>query len=218
MRPFLWFGSRLCLALSLTIVAVMIVGRRQPASEGLVLLHLTDCAPPCWIGIVPGQTALNDARYRLGEVFGREPNGSPNVGTVMAVPLPEAATPAYLVLVYFDSVQKMTTRIELRGGSGTPYGRLVDPASPLPSLGDLVSRLGTPSCVLGTPTGLWNIFYKLPNGVVVIRITGSNLRWTQSVDSVSLQQPDLENVYCHAVWRNASWRGLISLNRYQRGA
>jgi hypothetical protein len=217
MRQLVSLVLRLCLTLSGMVMLVTVIGRQQPASQALLTLHLTDCALPCWIGIVPGQTPIGDARYRLAEVFGlpRERFAVPsdNVASVVWVPLPDASRPVYHILVYFDSVQNITRRIDVPAGPGT----VTRPDGITPSLGDVVSLLGAPSCVLATPVGLWNITYKMPGGVIVVRIRGRVLQWTQPVDSLSVERPDTDDLYCRSVWRNASWRGLITLERYQRG-
>jgi len=36
---------------------VVLAARTQPVSDHLALLHLNQCAPPCWLGIKPGQIA-----------------------------------------------------------------------------------------------------------------------------------------------------------------
>lgn len=53
-----------------TILTVLIGGARAigqtiPLSEHVARLHLTDCEPPCWADIMPGQTTLDEARERL---------------------------------------------------------------------------------------------------------------------------------------------------------
>jgi hypothetical protein len=39
-----------------TISAMVLVARTQPLPEHLAMLHLDQCAPPCWIGITPDRT------------------------------------------------------------------------------------------------------------------------------------------------------------------
>ncbi len=48
------------------------IGRSQPPSPAIIRLHLADCAPPCWVGIIPGQTSLRDAERRLIRTFSPE--------------------------------------------------------------------------------------------------------------------------------------------------
>jgi hypothetical protein len=57
----------------LAIVAIsfaLLIGRSQPLPESIRRLHLTDCELPCWIGIVPGQTTIAEAKERIVTVFG----------------------------------------------------------------------------------------------------------------------------------------------------
>ncbi len=60
---------------TLTGVATLI-GRQQPLPERLAMLRLTDCAPPCWIGIVPGVTKLDEAKVKVQAVLGSIANYS----------------------------------------------------------------------------------------------------------------------------------------------
>jgi hypothetical protein len=64
----IWF----VLITSIAGIAV-IVGRAQPSSEHVSQLHLTHCVLPCWIGIVPGKTRMDEAFRRLTEVYGNLP-------------------------------------------------------------------------------------------------------------------------------------------------
>src|SRR5260370_13488585 len=69
MRRLLGFtliGILACFTLTGT---ALIVGRDQPLPERLAMLHLTDCAPPCWIGITPGVTTVRDAIKRVDAVY-----------------------------------------------------------------------------------------------------------------------------------------------------
>jgi hypothetical protein len=50
----------------------LLVGRNSPMSDRLAFLHLTECAPPCWLGIVPGNTYIEDAKKRILEVYNKE--------------------------------------------------------------------------------------------------------------------------------------------------
>jgi hypothetical protein len=61
----------MCLGLLVALTAAVLAGRQQPLSSQLKMLRLTDCEPPCWIGIVPGQTSIEAARKRIGTVFGQ---------------------------------------------------------------------------------------------------------------------------------------------------
>ncbi len=63
----------LCLIVSAFTGAAILIGQRQPLPEHLAMLHLTDCAPPCWIGIMPGVTTLADAAIRAKTTYGNSP-------------------------------------------------------------------------------------------------------------------------------------------------
>jgi hypothetical protein len=54
--------------------SAVILGRSLPVRPGLAMLHLSDCALPCWIGIIPGKTTLLEARKQIQEVFGKSPD------------------------------------------------------------------------------------------------------------------------------------------------
>ena len=66
----------LCIALGTSTGAAILIGRQQPLPEHLTMLHLTDCAPPCWIGIVPGVTTLEEAKVKVQAVLGSIANYS----------------------------------------------------------------------------------------------------------------------------------------------
>src|SRR5688572_30550738 len=66
--------STICLLLAALVVmvsAARVVGQQRPASPLLATLRLTDCVSPCWIGIVPGKTTIEDARERISAVYGK---------------------------------------------------------------------------------------------------------------------------------------------------
>jgi hypothetical protein len=64
--PFLLLTT-LFFGLSLTMI---LIGHQQPPSAWAQILHLNECELPCWIGIVPGQTTLAEARQELERVYG----------------------------------------------------------------------------------------------------------------------------------------------------
>ncbi len=47
----------------------VVVGRQQPISPRLAMLHLTDCKLPCWIGIIPGTTTLDEAKKDITATY-----------------------------------------------------------------------------------------------------------------------------------------------------
>lgn len=73
MRLLLGGFAGLCLALTLAVATALTLGRLQAAPLSITRLHLNECQPPCWLGIVPGTTSVADAKAKLLDVyFGNE--------------------------------------------------------------------------------------------------------------------------------------------------
>jgi NhaP-type Na+/H+ or K+/H+ antiporter len=72
MRKF--YGAIFVLWIALIVVLgfVRIVGKLKLPSGDIALLHLTDCTPPCWIGIVPGKTTIEEAEALLSATYRHE--------------------------------------------------------------------------------------------------------------------------------------------------
>jgi hypothetical protein len=50
------------LALSTSAIVIAVgVGRTQPIPRQIAVLHLDECQPPCWLGILPGKTTFQEA-------------------------------------------------------------------------------------------------------------------------------------------------------------
>jgi hypothetical protein len=76
MRRFLIFPLALCFIFSAVTSAAILFGQEQPLPEHLAVLHLTECAPPCWIGIVPNVTTVEEARTKIEAVYGQSTSHS----------------------------------------------------------------------------------------------------------------------------------------------
>src|SRR5215207_2633418 len=59
-----------CLLLVTFGIAAAVVALRPPPSAWSNTLRLNACELPCWIGITPGETSLEDAVARVEVVFG----------------------------------------------------------------------------------------------------------------------------------------------------
>ncbi|MEO8394674.1 MAG: hypothetical protein ABI700_16895 [Chloroflexota bacterium] len=59
----------LTLVFAALIYGAQTLGSRQPPSAALAQLHLTECALPCWLGIIPGQTQFSDAVDRVSAAY-----------------------------------------------------------------------------------------------------------------------------------------------------
>jgi hypothetical protein len=55
--------------LAILSAAALSLGQSQPPSDWFVILHLNECALPCWIGIVPGITSKIEAQRRIEAAF-----------------------------------------------------------------------------------------------------------------------------------------------------
>ncbi|SRR5258708_6625418 len=71
MRRLILFTLALWVTLVAAVVIAVGVGHQQPASKRLTQLHLNDCELPCWIGIVPGKTTLEDAQKHITGIYGQ---------------------------------------------------------------------------------------------------------------------------------------------------
>jgi hypothetical protein len=71
-----WLVNKTLAVISLLIACVatsVVISRIQPASPYIRWLHLTECKPPCWIGIIPGQTTVKDASIKVKAVYTTSP-------------------------------------------------------------------------------------------------------------------------------------------------
>src|SRR5688500_15776782 len=60
----------ICLLLATLGIAAAVVALRPPPSAWNNTLRLNACELPCWIGIMPGQTSLEDATAQVQAAFG----------------------------------------------------------------------------------------------------------------------------------------------------
>ncbi len=65
---------KLWVVLALLAAAAQTAGQLEATPTSLTQIHLTDCAPPCWIGIVPGETTVAEAKAKISAVFGEQPD------------------------------------------------------------------------------------------------------------------------------------------------
>ncbi len=70
MAKLLRLALLVCAALSTLVWAAHLVGQDQAIPNRVAQLHLTDCAPPCWIGITPGMTSIAQAKAKIVATYG----------------------------------------------------------------------------------------------------------------------------------------------------
>jgi hypothetical protein len=62
-------ASLLVVPLGLLILAAITVGYGLPPTGWMAALHFETCTLPCWLGIVPGETTLAEARAVVGDAL-----------------------------------------------------------------------------------------------------------------------------------------------------
>jgi hypothetical protein len=102
----IWLMLILCASASL------FIGRQQPPPLYLALLHLTDCELPCWIGIVPGKTTVEEAQKRIIAVYGTELTRYEAYKAFTIVDLPS------------DSIDVTSPNVSIRVGDETRLTRI----------------------------------------------------------------------------------------------
>src|SRR5262245_47185958 len=65
LRRTLYLLSTICAA----VLCAVLYGQGQPPPEKYGMLHLSKCAPPCWNGINPGITPMEEGKRLLKETF-----------------------------------------------------------------------------------------------------------------------------------------------------
>ena len=73
MRLLKWCLFIWCVCVVGTGITLM-AGRQQPLPLAIAALHLDACELPCWIGIVPGETLVGDAKLQIQRVYGNQPD------------------------------------------------------------------------------------------------------------------------------------------------
>lgn len=101
-----WLFALFLVLFTTTSIAV-IAGRLQPLPEPLRSLHLTDCRPPCWIGITPGQTTFEEAKQRISEVYEQYDVNDQNYVWEIEIYIPNQTNLANTVTILADDNGKV---------------------------------------------------------------------------------------------------------------
>lgn len=83
MRKLILYVLLFCVVFAALSGAAIFIGRQQPPPARVAALHLTDCAPPCWIGIEPGKTTIAEAKMQIESIF--ENSTNPNLNETDSV-------------------------------------------------------------------------------------------------------------------------------------
>ncbi len=214
MRTTLRYVVGVWVAFTALVGAARLVGRGLPESAPVQQLHLSDCAPPCWIGIVPGATNAGETMRYLLETFPPRddvrpqlPSSGPTTSVWIEMTLPATDVEVDPVFVQVEFVQGIANRIMIQGKR---YGTL----NTMPRVGDVVRLFGHPSCVNPQAPGFegWMLFYQLPGGTVVVGVLGrDSIAWTRPVYFVYMRSAAEGSEVCSIA---QPWRGVYR-SRYQ---
>src|SRR5690606_7961956 len=191
------------------------VGARQPQPALVEGLRLTECALPCWIGITPGQTTMEQAYTRLAEAFHYTRTGNQieadrfrNLHFFIPVNSPVRALPVTL-----HTLEDKVTLVQL---VITDRRRL--------TFADIILAYGAPTCVMYTETPVfvgWKLYYETPEGVAEIDAYASaddSIEYTQQVYSIVLRGSDTGSACIVGNGESLPrWRGSGPSSRYLPG-
>jgi hypothetical protein len=125
----------LCAAFALLIFVVRAFGAAQPPPEALAYLHLSDCALPCWLGIVPGETYFTTAVERITALHPDSRStsgyGTASISAYQAIPAGGALAQVGIYASNDGTVQQIS--VITAGIKGITFG-------------DVVGFLGMPAC------------------------------------------------------------------------
>jgi hypothetical protein len=138
----------MCLLMVVLLSTSARLGQLQPLPERLAMLHLLECAPPCWIGIVPGRTTLAQAKALIEEVFAGD------AGYTVQVVSTQNVVEKLLDVTILSKTQPITERVFLRTKVFTDNAPIQEvefnfayPDGYHYALGDLVNFFGGPQHV-----------------------------------------------------------------------
>ncbi len=131
----LWF--HLAASLTATFVLLMLaaeaLGSLQPPSAAFDGLHLSACALPCWMDVLPGTTGMQDAAQRLRTANLGGPMSAASDGRSLWGSLEAGGAQVYVQIQGDDEgiVRQITIIATLMDGI---------------VFGDVISHLGAPAC------------------------------------------------------------------------
>jgi hypothetical protein len=203
----------------------MFIGRQQPIPDRLNFLRLTECAPPCWIGIVPGKTSLETAYNRIYEVFSQLPNTRirvephPPPGETRIFIEQQNELPKILwITILFDYRNVVSSiALGLRNAISEDGSVLVNPFAAIPNVAELLTVLGTPTKLHLPNKSLNDVgFFELvygDDGKSVFIYSEGGVRLTSPGFLLSFYGPNSED-YRTTTDVLQNWRGFRTLDRY----
>jgi hypothetical protein len=235
--------SLLVLLLALTISIAVLIGRMQPPPERLAALHMTYCAPPCWIGIMPGTTTQGEVEALFGEAYphhepffirlqrlsrclahfritfrhrARIQSGSTNL------PMAVGDAGGGLQIQTYSTIESVPASTDIVHSifiaDMDKSGNNVMADSPLmPHLGDVLALWGPPTCMFADAPDFWRLHYNMGEdglSVIDIMVKGHQMRPGQAIFYLILYRTPPE--YGTDCLRQGSkhWLGFANPQRY----
>lgn len=212
---FCWLFFMPCIA------AAVAIGQAQPPAVRIAQLHFNDCAAPCWIGIIPGETDADQVNGYLMQTFNltKTPlsNSVNRYQWFTIIPLEQPRSQDNVIPIEFSVTNDIINEIRIPAWFANSAA---DPLMPL--LGDLVSVLGEPTCVDTSPNFFsgWSFIYEYPAQVVELIVAASDhITWAQPVYFLSIRRNNLEGRVNRCISPSITlpaWKGLIRRPHYHR--
>ncbi|MBZ0289472.1 MAG: hypothetical protein K8I30_17760 [Anaerolineae bacterium] len=218
MRLLLRLIPPLVAVFTVIIIPCILIARTQPPPPLIGQLHLADCAAPCWIGIVPGETQAEVVNRYVMETFdsvNSELSSSvPAYEWFTIVPLAHPSPRGEGMPVQFAVNQGTVTEILIPAFFGTST-----PDVTMPLLGDMVNLLGAPTCVGLYPNRL-SLFYDFEDALLEIGLL-SDIKpsWSKPIYFLSLRQNDLPSRVNGCTSGSiffVAWAGLMDVRHYAK--
>lgn len=173
----------LWLALLVLLSSSILLGRQQPIPPPLAIFRLHDCLLPCWIGIIPGETTVQEAQQIITAVYPAadyhvtiDADAAQNLGWI-TIAHRENGTSLW---VNFNEQQYGTAAVEK---AVVAQIKLTSPANPL--MADWSQVIGEPKALSITT----DQHYVAPN-VLYFR-QQARLTLHASVDSLAVSSPEI---------------------------
>ncbi len=162
--------AALMITFVLLIGAARALGKAQPPTEGLAQLHLTECALPCWVGIIPGPTTFDEG-----------------VQHVKAVSPQSAITFEYSQVAFGLRANTSFGQISLVGGDDGVIRDISLRMFTLEgvALGDVVNLLGVPSRPVGAKP--LAAFYQCKNALAIVSVGDIQGGWQEALGIISIR-------------------------------
>jgi hypothetical protein len=207
MRRLLILNLLMAAVTSALMLAAVSVGCAQPDRPDW--LHLRDCSLPCWAGMTPGLTPIDDVKHRLSALMIESRRT-----WVPSSPL-DARNPFFT----WSSLDRLTgISINLFAENDGKTASLIGLGSDhrdalMPRLGDAILAFGPPTCVIvASDLSLFNLIYEDRAAGTVSEIDTDSLRWLSPIRSFSTETEGAL-MTCGKL-RGNRWRGLYPARQY----